>query len=53
MTTAPRTLLSITEYATAHGVTRQAVHQRIQRGTLPAIRLGRAWFIVTTTTETT
>lgn len=38
-------LVSITEAAAALGVTRQAVHQRIEAGTLPATQIGKTWVI--------
>ncbi|MCR6647814.1 MAG: helix-turn-helix domain-containing protein [Cellulomonas sp.] len=38
-------LLSVTEAASALGVSRQAVLQRIEAGSLPASRVGNAWAI--------
>jgi len=38
-------LVSITEAADALGVSRQAVHQRIEAGTLPAAQIGKTWVI--------
>lgn len=42
-------LLSVTEAATALGVSRQAVLQRIEAGTLPARRVGNAWAVLART----
>ena len=36
-------LLSVSEMAEQLGVSRQAVLQRIESGTLPAVRIGKAW----------
>lgn len=38
-------LVSVTEAAAALGVTRQAVLQRIESGSLPATRIGTAWAV--------
>ena len=38
-------MLSVTEAAEQLGVSRQAILQRIDAGTLPATRVGRAWSI--------
>ncbi len=38
-------LVSVTEAAQALGVSRQAILQRIEKGTLPARRLGNSWAV--------
>lgn len=38
-------LLSVTDVATRLGVTRQAVLQRIDSGSLPAIKVGKSWAV--------
>lgn len=38
-------LLSIKEYAAKHGKAVSTVQQKIQRGNLPAIRIGNQWCI--------
>lgn len=38
-------LLSVTEYAKKHNLAPVTVRQKIQRGTLPAIRIGNSWAI--------
>lgn len=40
-------MLSITQYATAHGLSRAYIHRMIRRGRLHAIRIGHAWAIPT------
>lgn len=39
-------LRSVTEEAAAQGVTRQAVQQQIDRGTLQAVKVGRTFVVV-------
>jgi len=41
-------LMSIPEVAAKLGTSRQAVHQRIESGSLPARRVGRAWVVPVT-----
>jgi excisionase family DNA binding protein len=38
-------LLSTTECARQHGVTRATIHAAIKRRALPALRVGRSWVI--------
>lgn len=38
-------LLSITECADRHGVRRTTIHAAIQRGALPATKVGHTWVI--------
>lgn len=44
-------LVSISEAAAAMDVSRQAVHQRIESGSLPATRVGSTWVIPKSTLE--
>ena len=37
--------LTITDYATKVGISRQAVHKAIQKGKLNAIRIGSYWYV--------
>ena len=45
-------LLSVTEYAAKVGRTRSAILYKIQRGALPAVRVGRVWCIESDTPYT-
>lgn len=38
-------LISITEYAARNGRNPATIRQRILRGTLPAVKIGRDWLI--------
>lgn len=38
-------LMSITEVAAHHGVSRQAVHDAIKGGKLPAVQVGTTWVV--------
>jgi len=38
-------LLSVTDVATRLGVTRQAILQRIESGSLPAVKVGKGWAV--------
>ena len=38
-------LISIAEYAAKHGKSAVTIRQRIERGTLPAVKIGRNWCI--------
>ena len=38
-------LITIKEYGAQHGVSREAIRQKIMRDKLPGIKIGRNWFI--------
>ena len=38
-------LISISEYAALHKKSPVTIRQRVQRGTLPAVKIGRNWVI--------